>query len=163
MPSCSQCNSDHMRREIQRNDALVLGHRMSVFVPVVTCEGCGHEVRSQPVVAPAAPGPYADCAQCSAALPPGIVNHSIEPLRGTRRHVATCVQVCGQCGREERSVIMGNTDTRAVQHALAGRDAVVEIACSALLDVARDAREEDDGLTLVRLRNFTTELRRQLK
>jgi RNase P subunit RPR2 len=155
---CQHCNSPQLRRGILHSEGLVMGERVTFFVPFFACEECGHERREQAVVGPPPSAPYERCIECSALLAPGFIEHRIEPLDGKPQVVPTRVQACLECGREERHVVFDDPTVQAMRSRNARYNAIKK-ACHGVLTIAREAYATKDRASLTHLRHFVHELR----
>jgi hypothetical protein len=68
------------------------------------------------------------------------------------------VQLCMECGREERAIVFDDPTTEAIRSRHARVNAIKK-ACHGLLAIAREAYSYDDRAALAHLRGFVHELR----
>lgn len=155
---CEHCGSIRLRRGILHSEGLVMGERVMFFVAFVACEDCGHERREQAVVGPPPAAPYDRCIECNEKLAPGFIEHRIEPLEGKPQVVPVRVQVCMDCGREERHVVFDDPTTQALRSRHTRLNAIKK-SCHGLLTIAREAYASNDHASLAHLRGFVRELR----
>lgn len=135
-----------------------MGERVSFFVAFLVCSSCGHERREQAVVGPPPSAPHEHCVVCKATLAPGFIEHRIEPIEGKPQVMPVRVQVCLECGREERQLVFDDPIVQAIR-TRHGRLNAIKKACHGLLSVAREAYDANDRASLAHLRVFVRELR----
>lgn len=155
--ACEHCGNVELRRGILQSEGIVMSERVTFFIAFMACERCGYERREQPVVGPPPAAPHERCIECKASLAPGFLEHRIEPLDGKPQVVPVRVQVCMECGREERHVVFDDPTVLAVRFRHARLNAIKK-ACHGLIAIAQEASAASDRTSLDYLRGFLREL-----